>query len=141
MYLPTVAEQPGVAKSEKAVELEKPEEQACVLVVEDDAAILELAGRFLKTAGHQVVTARDGVQALEIVRERGASIGVVVTDVVMPKMRGTNWRRDWVKFCLRAKVIFYVGISGTQRREQGSGGRRIVSAEAVHARRVDREGE
>src|SRR4029077_13707708 len=45
---------------------------------------------FLKSAGYSVLTAKDGVEALEVSERLGGSIQLLLTDEVMPKMRGTE---------------------------------------------------
>ncbi len=60
----------------------------CVLVVEDDAAVREIAVECLTARGYRVIEARDGAEALEVSRERLAEIDVVVTDVMMPRLGG-----------------------------------------------------
>ncbi|MFL5844982.1 MAG: response regulator [Solirubrobacteraceae bacterium] len=57
-----------------------------VLVADDDEDILMLVGLRLDRAGYEVVKARDGVEALEVVAERTPDIAVV--DVMMPRMDG-----------------------------------------------------
>jgi DNA-binding response OmpR family regulator len=58
-----------------------------VLVVEDNAAIRELVGMYLKQAGHAVALAENGDDALAAVTSRG-SPDVAVLDVEMPGMNG-----------------------------------------------------
>ena len=58
----------------------------CVLVVDDDAHIVELAAMYLRSEGYQVLSARSGKQALELVtRERPA---LMVLDLMLPEMDG-----------------------------------------------------
>jgi two-component system phosphate regulon response regulator PhoB len=57
-----------------------------VLVADDDEDILTLVGLRLERAGYEVLAARDGVEALEIVGARTPDIAVV--DVMMPRMDG-----------------------------------------------------
>ncbi|HTI63531.1 MAG TPA: ATP-binding protein [Gemmatimonadaceae bacterium] len=59
-----------------------------VLLVEDDDGVREFASTVLTGAGCTVYTARQGIEALERIRECGAAIELVVTDVVMPEMGG-----------------------------------------------------
>ncbi len=59
---------------------------ARVLAVDDDLTVLALIRRYLKTAGHEVLTARDGDVALEHLRT--SSFDVVVCDVNMPGKTG-----------------------------------------------------
>ncbi len=54
-----------------------------VLVVEDEAAVLEVAVANLRDLGYETVTASDGAQALEVLRS-DQRIDVLFSDVVMP---------------------------------------------------------
>jgi two-component system response regulator MtrA len=57
-----------------------------VLVADDDVDILALVKAILERAGHEVMTAGDGAQALALVRERRPDLAVL--DFAMPKMDG-----------------------------------------------------
>ena len=63
----------------------------CVLLVEDVSEVRELLRRQLERAGYRVITATDGVQALQILSD--THVDVVVSDVVMPKMGGVELAR------------------------------------------------
>jgi CheY-like chemotaxis protein len=58
-----------------------------ILVVDDDADIRETLTEVLRTAGVQVVTAANGVEALRILRA-GLSPCLVLLDLMMPIMDG-----------------------------------------------------
>jgi CheY-like chemotaxis protein len=58
-----------------------------VLLVEDSEDIQTMVAFRLKKAGHRVLTASSGEEALSLVAERGAP-DVVVLDVMMPGMSG-----------------------------------------------------
>jgi CheY-like chemotaxis protein len=79
------------------------------MVVEDDAAVRELASNFLKTAGYHVFAAKDGVEALQIARGCGQCISALLTDVVMPNMRGTELATRLGNLLPEMKVIFMSG--------------------------------
>jgi len=89
VYLPQVQEERD-SVSTKTASLPSASETLTVLVVEDDNAVRELAVRFLDTAGFRVLAAKDGVEALRIAKENAQAIGALLTDVVMPRMRGTE---------------------------------------------------
>ncbi|MFB0559283.1 MAG: sigma-54-dependent transcriptional regulator [Dehalococcoidales bacterium] len=57
-----------------------------ILVVDDEAIIRESLRDWLSDVGHQVLTAEDGPQALEIIEEEKP--GIVFADLVMPGMDG-----------------------------------------------------
>ena len=59
-----------------------------ILLVEDDAALRRSAKRVLEAHGYTVVTAEDGVAALEYSRAHPGTIDLVVSDLVMPRMSG-----------------------------------------------------
>jgi two-component system cell cycle sensor histidine kinase/response regulator CckA len=56
----------------------------CLLVVEDERAVRDLAVRMLKQHGYRVLAARSGVEALEVWQTHRAQIALLMTDVVMP---------------------------------------------------------
>ncbi len=64
------------------------EHAGAVLVVDDEAAIRDVAHRVLTSAGYQVITAADGQEALRILRDPTMAADLVLTDVVMPGMTG-----------------------------------------------------
>jgi two-component system, cell cycle sensor histidine kinase and response regulator CckA len=60
-----------------------------ILVVEDEAHVREVAARFLRRAGYEVLTASDATHALALLASAG-SFDVVLTDSAMPGMRGED---------------------------------------------------
>jgi len=61
-----------------------------VLLAEDDRAVRRLMGNELRRRGLTVLEARHGGEALEICRQYGGNIDVLVTDVVMPQVGGVE---------------------------------------------------
>lgn len=57
-----------------------------VLVADDDEDILALVGLRLERAGYEVLTAKDGIEALEILERRTPDLAII--DVMMPRMDG-----------------------------------------------------
>ena len=62
-----------------------------VVVADDDADILDLVALTLERAGHQVHRARDGEEALKLIRERSPDVAVL--DVAMPRLDGLELTR------------------------------------------------
>ena len=58
-----------------------------ILVVEDDDQLRRSVKRILEAAGYQIVTAADGLEALEALRQT-AGVRLVFSDLVMPRLGG-----------------------------------------------------
>lgn len=56
----------------------------CVLIVEDEPLLLTLMAEFLKDAGHEVMTAEDGLKAMILIEQWPAKFTMLVTDYNMP---------------------------------------------------------
>jgi signal transduction histidine kinase/CheY-like chemotaxis protein len=109
-----------------------------VLVVEDEADVREVTCEFLSGAGYSVLTAEDGVEALEIVGRLGKSIHVVLTDIVMPKMRGPELGARLKVILPAVRIIYMTGYieqeeGGTEFLEDGFFLQKPFSREAVVA--------
>ena len=59
-----------------------------MLLVEDDEAVRAVTRRALEEGGYRVLEAADGLAALEVLTSTSGTIGLVLTDVVMPRMSG-----------------------------------------------------
>lgn len=66
-----------------------------VLVVEDEPSIAEIATLYLRRAGYEVQTAKDGQEALELISDQMPDL--IVLDLMLPQLDGyelTRWIRD-----------------------------------------------
>jgi len=61
-------------------------EKERILVVDDEESIREMVSKIITHIGHEAVTARNGKEALEILRNKPFSI--LITDIKMPEMDG-----------------------------------------------------
>jgi CheY-like chemotaxis protein len=59
-----------------------------ILLVDDEEPIRRTARRILERYGYRVLLASDGAEALNLIREHGSEIQLVISDVAMPKMGG-----------------------------------------------------
>jgi len=64
-----------------------------ILIAEDSEGVLALAERILRGEGYDVLTARDGVEALDVARHHVGDIDLLLTDVMMPRMNGGELAR------------------------------------------------
>jgi signal transduction histidine kinase len=88
-----------------------------VLLAEDEEGVRALAYDFLTSAGYRVFVANDGAKALEISETLGERLDVLVTDVVMPNMRGPELASRMKILRPDLKVVFMSGYL-----EQNEGG-------------------
>ncbi len=103
---PEISEKP--AKKEAARDLTG---SATVLLVEDEDAVRSFAARALATRGYTVLEAASGVQALDVMNERGGDVDLVVSDVVMPEMDGPTLLKHLRKANPQIKIIFISGYA------------------------------
>jgi PAS domain S-box-containing protein len=61
-----------------------------VLIAEDESSVRALIARVLRERGYTVLEAPDGMEALRVARDCSGNIDLIVTDVVMPKLSGTE---------------------------------------------------
>jgi len=60
--------------------------KACILVVDDDPLVLELLGIYLKSFGFEFATAKNGLEAMEVLKTQ--EFAIVITDMIMPEVDG-----------------------------------------------------
>ena len=89
LYFPVAGDAPAVA-AESAGRLPSRGTEATILLAEDHKEVLHLTSEVLRSQGYRVIEAEDGEQALEQGRNRDNRIDLLVSDVIMPNMRGTE---------------------------------------------------
>ena len=80
-----------------------------ILLVEDQEAIREVTVEYLGRLGYEVLAAPDGEAALKIAESQTKTIGLLVTDVVMPNMGGPELASRIARISPRTKVLFMSG--------------------------------
>jgi len=85
---------------------------AKILAVEDEYFVRSLVVETLQDAGHTVVDAPDGEEALSIVRSTD-DIDLIVTDVRMPRLDGYALARSARELRPGLAVLFMTGYTGT----------------------------
>ena len=98
---------PSAPPAQKAVLSAK--ESATVLVVEDYDDLRDLIEEILRSAGYQVLTARDGAAGLTLSREHPGEIDALLTDIVMPNMLGPDLAEQMKAEHPGLRVLFMSG--------------------------------
>jgi signal transduction histidine kinase/CheY-like chemotaxis protein len=116
VYLPVVHEVEDLGPHRTVTEPTRRSET--VLIVEDEEAVRELASEFMKSAGYTVLTARDGQEALAIAVRSASPIQVLLTDVVMPNMRGPELAKRLKALSADLQIVY---MSGYLEYDKGKG--------------------
>ncbi len=69
------------------------DEKQTVLIVDDEENNIQLLKRTLR-GGYNILTAHNGVEALEVVKNQGENISLIVSDQKMPVMEGTEFLKE-----------------------------------------------
>ena len=114
LYFP-VCEAAAAQRASTAIASEPPareEAQALTIVLADDETALRLPlAEFLRIAGHHVLDSHDPLDALEMARRHNGCIDVLMTDIVMPGLRGTDLARQVAELHPGVQVIYMSGYA------------------------------
>jgi CheY-like chemotaxis protein len=82
-----------------------------ILLVEDEESLIALGARMLEHLGFTVLTASDGLQAVDLYRERGKEIDLVLMDLTMPHMDGAEAFGELRRLNQDVRVVLASGYS------------------------------
>jgi len=105
------------AESERPIEKTKGEGilswkgSGTILLVDDEETIRALGRRMLERLGFQVLTATDGREALDVYRQHGDEIVLVLLDLTMPHMNGEEAYRELRRMDPAVKVLMSSGYT------------------------------
>jgi len=122
IYFPRV-QTPESAAAASITDEKLTEASEIVLVVEDDATVLDVTRRYLARAGYTVLSASNGEEAIALCRDSAPEL--LITDVVMPGMNGPALAEHLRRGQLNLKVLFLSGYA-----EAAISGRRLLPSGA-----------
>ena len=82
-----------------------------VLVVDDEEEVRRVAADLLRSMGFEVLTAEDGLQALERFRENPVLIRAVLMDLTMPRLDGVETFRELRRLDPGCRVVLTSGYN------------------------------
>jgi PAS domain S-box-containing protein len=118
VYFPRVNAQAGQVSSTPVVERSR-SGQGTILLVEDQASVRGLIKRVLLSSGYHVIEARRGPQALALPDSQVRSIDLLITDVVMPGMSGSELATRLGARRQGLRVLFISGYAPSAIVQQG----------------------
>ncbi len=109
VYLPADGrpEQPD-ARAEHQVEAVGTE---TILIAEDHDQVRAFSESVLRGLGYEVLTARDGEEALRVAAEHTGPLHLLLTDVAMPRMNGRDLARNMTALKPELKVLYISGYT------------------------------
>jgi two-component system cell cycle sensor histidine kinase/response regulator CckA len=96
-----------------------------ILLVEDEDAVRVFSARALRNKGYQVMEARSGEAALELLSDADTRVDLLISDVVMPQMDGPTLIRKIRPLRPGLKVIFISGYTEDRFRQHLEGGQHV----------------
>jgi PAS domain S-box-containing protein len=117
IYLPFTTRQ----KTEQEARPQEPPRRGfgTVLLVEDEVGIRAMTRTYLEGLGYTVLEAENGNEALRVFREHTKDIALVITDIIMPGMRGDELVRAMHNERPNTPAIFISGYADAGELEKG----------------------
>ena len=82
-----------------------------ILVIDDEPHVRELCKDMLESLGYTVLLADSGISGINLFRERRGDIALVVLDMIMPKMGGSEVFRSLRTIDPNARILLYSGYT------------------------------
>ncbi len=111
LFFPVAAPAETAATPPAAVQKEASGGNETILLVEDEESLAVLAKLILEDKGYRVLSARDGVEALDVYRRHALEIDLVLTDLGLPKLNG--WEAYLKMKGIRADVATIIATGYT----------------------------
>jgi two-component system cell cycle sensor histidine kinase/response regulator CckA len=113
-------------KEEMEKTMEPCQGNGTVLLVDDEAMIIDVTGEILKQLGFELRSARCGEEAIELFKADPRGIDLIVLDMIMPGLSGAETFKRLKAIDPEVKVLFSSGYSLDKRAsdllDQGCGG-------------------
>ena len=113
VFLP-ISMEAAIPKPVPMVEAPHPAGEGTVLLIEDEPIILKTVSTVIKRLGFTVLTAQDGVEAVELFGQHPDEIRLVVSDLTMPRMNGWETVTALRKIAPGIRIILSSGYSEAQ---------------------------
>jgi PAS domain S-box-containing protein len=110
IYLPRSQGKAEQLREDESTETTAPGHET-ILLVEDEAAVLDMCRIMLESLGYRVLSAATPGEAMRIAREHAGEIHLLMTDVVMPEMNGRDLAKNILTLYPNIKRLFMSGYT------------------------------
>ena len=114
IYLPAAPDLEAFASSASTTTIESGQGY-CILLVDDEEAILSMSGSVLEAAGYRVLMASDGMSAISKYREYHHQVSAVLLDMMMPGLSGLQTMDALFEINPQIKIISCSGLRTVKR--------------------------
>ena len=90
-----------------------------VLIADDEESMRVLVARAIALDGHEIVTAQDGAEALEILTREQGAFDLLLTDIQMPVMDGIALALATARDFPRLTILLMTGFADQRERAHG----------------------
>ncbi|MCP4370555.1 MAG: response regulator, partial [Deltaproteobacteria bacterium] len=111
IYLPAAGAYGTVQEAEREGEVELIRGKETVLFVDDDDMTIEIAAEIFTKLGYKILIAKSGKEAVEIYEKNKEQIDLVLLDMIMPDMSGSDTYERMKDINPRIKVLLFSGYS------------------------------
>ena len=117
VYLPPTEPSPPATEIAANDAADRRPERRTILVVDDEPSLLATVREGLELAGHEVVSACDGEQAVEIFRSAPERFSAAIVDLTLPGMSGHQVIAELLRFRPDLRVVLMSGYDATDARD------------------------
>jgi PAS domain S-box-containing protein len=95
---------PAVSASESGID-------ATILIADDESALRHALAEILRSSGYKVLEAESSTEALEMARQHRGQLDILLTDIVMPGLRGPELARRVAKVHPEVQIVYMSGYA------------------------------
>ncbi len=111
IFLPAIEKAQRAAPGHEPATRPMPRRSEKILIVEDDPLLRTVFQRSLEERGHSVLLAENGEEGLHQIKQKIASVSLIISDLVMPKMNGRGFYEQVQKIRPGTKFLFISGYT------------------------------
>lgn len=93
-------------------DIRQPPVPETILLVEDEVFVRKVAADVLESAGYRVLIARNSAEALALFRARSELVDLLLSDIVMPGMSGSELAAEFQNLCPSVRILLMSGHGG-----------------------------
>ena len=90
-----------------------------ILIADDEESMRVLVARAIALDGHEIVTAQDGAEALEILTDQDGAFDLLLTDIKMPVMDGIALALAAARDFPEVIILLMTGFADQRERASG----------------------